>query len=85
MWEMERDGANEGVKEKRSQLDHQHLAHQSFCHQDKCCVQMCRSVVDQLCSAVTPGRPGEDLLKVDGLSLAFLFCFWLQERLSKRM
>lgn len=41
MWEMERDGLNEGVKEKRSQLDPQHLAHQSFCQQGKCCIQMC--------------------------------------------
>lgn len=40
MWEIERDGVNEGVKEKRSQLDHQHLAHQSYCHQCKCCVQI---------------------------------------------
>lgn len=58
MWEMERDGVDKGVKEKRSQLDHQHLAHQSSSHQSKCGGWFCRLVAP----AASPMAPGLELL-----------------------
>lgn len=75
MWEMEGDGVNEGVKEKRSQLDHQHLAHQSFCHQGKCCFPICWFVA-QRCDSWYAGRrssEGAGGEALAGFSLAILF------------